>query len=184
MEAHDVIRAEQELAPYFNSGSSGQSDLVKSLTSNSDITEQLRVTLLDLRWSESKQDFISTPDSRPLIGETGAKSIVTFVSSQITRNTTLSNITTDKVIVLAQEAELAIHKSMRLNFIEWGVKIGTWEMVRIMAGNAVFSALSRSKEGGEIGILGGNTKTLKHIQQTEGTQKIIESSGGKFGLFK
>lgn len=164
--------------PFFTSQNS---DLVKLSLNNDDIMQTLQIALNCLEWDSESHMFVRKKESEQLISNDGLNHIMLMLSSLINRNTTLSNLEKDDVRKLAFEFESEINFQQCINHDKWKIKKGNISSINIIAGNMALMALNRAKDGVEMQTLGGNTKTLRQVQDIQSRQNIIE---GKAGLFK
>ena len=178
----------QTVNPYINDFSQGHSDLVKLALNSNDLMEELRMNLLALEWNPNKKIFEKSGKMSASIKETGAQRIITVVSSIVNRNAHLSNVKDEDIRQICMEIELNLNEDFFNNWSEywdneWEAE-SNWNIVRSMAGNWAKLALLRAKDGKEMNILGGGTKTYINKSEMESSQRITEIPQKKFGFFK
>ena len=179
---------QQPVTPYIGSYSQS-SDLIRLALRSDDLIMELKLNLMGLEYDSEKDEFVNSKTSTPLINKQGANKVVSIVSSIVNRNTNLSNIQEDEINAIAREVELNINENFLYNWdVYWDTELeasSNWKIVRSMAGNYAKLSLLRAKDGGEINILGGNTKTLIQKSEMESAQRIQQSDSTRgFKLFR
>jgi len=145
-----------------------------------DATE--RIAYLEHRLKNERYDFEASKwisKGTPLMNDEGINDFINIVSEFFDRNTTLSNLTSDKIGQICTELNLALNDLVALNWKIYKLDKGKFDLVIYITIYPIYMAMKRAEEHGTLDAL---TKTYQTREVIGNQQQQKEKS--MFNIFR
>ena|GEM_PF-4107675 len=130
-------------------------------------------------WDAELGKFVEDKNLKPIMSAKGVKFVMDQIRSFATRNTSLSNVSEDRVMGILEDSWLSFNRALFFNSVEFGLNPETYEAVFTLYMNITEFAARRAVDEGEREWVNRMESVHRQIGGEEGEKK-----GGLFSIFK
>lgn len=157
------------IAKYIMQYQSQQDNLLRYQLEAKDVLRQLKYELLGYE-EDDNGDYYRDANKLQMINQKGANAIISFLSPQISRLISLSNISDDDIRVRCREFEKELMFMLARHHDEFEIpSFQVMTMIINTCGNIFFTTMKKAEKGGERDTLRKSyniVESEEHIKQT------------------
>lgn len=179
-----------KIASYPQVGAVGiqNSNLIDLAMKTDDLIIDLDNSLRGKGWDTKENKYVQIKE--PIINDDGANKIISMIVPIFNRNSTFSNLSTDKIMNICKDYESDLNDVFFLRWEDYWENMdqveSNWKSILITTGATIFAALSRAQAGEEKNLLGGNINFIQRSNtgSNQPDQMQNKESNRSFSLSK
>lgn len=148
-----------------------QSLPMKWMFDNQDSIFEFQNNLRGMMWMEEKDGGQWIQVGERLVNEKGVKMLTTIILNHSGKNTVLSNLTMDELLMMCKDMGKEIRKLLIYYAEDWEIKKTYFGVIKACVMNYIFMALKRAENGFTSKIIIETTKQQVVSTYNDGSQK-------------